>query len=315
MTIRCDKMTVRYGATIAVDQVTFDVRQGEIYGLLGPNGAGKTSIIRALTTILEPDAGTATIDGIGLEEPARVRERIGVLPESSGYPGSRSALEYLTYHGRLFGIDADSSRERADELLQQVGLGEHRHQRVATYSRGMRQRLGIARALVNRPTVLFLDEPTLGLDPAGKQDILSYLRRDVVESGTSVVLCSHLLDDVERVCHRVGIMHHARVVASGTVAEVVAEANLGGGARIEVDPIDLPQTIEMISAQPGMMAKPAETPGRIDVELRPGGPGLNDVARLLADEDVSFLALEARGARLSDAFLNLTGASPEEVTA
>ncbi|GJM38714.1 MAG: ABC transporter ATP-binding protein [Acidimicrobiales bacterium] len=310
--ITCDQITVSYGRTIAAERVTFDVGPGEILGLLGPNGAGKTSVIRALTTILEPTSGSAWIDGCRLTDAPAVRSRIGVLPESSGYPTARSAHEVLRFHGRLFGMDRSAAMDRADELLELVGLHDQRDARVSTFSRGMRQRLGIARALMNRPRALFLDEPTLGLDPAGKQEILTFLREEAIAGGGAVVLCSHLLDEVERVCDRVAIMHEGRVVADGSVAAVVASARVLGGARVDVRPPAVPTTVEAINEVEGMRATcRTGSAGRIDVDFKPNGPAMADLAHELGRRRLDFTALEARGARLSDAFLQLTGATGE----
>ena len=313
--ISSEQLTVRYGDVTAVDRVTFDVGEGEIFGLVGPNGAGKTSVIRALTTILEPDSGTATVDGVPLTEPAQLRSRIGVLPESSGYPGAQSAVEYLIFHARLFGGSKSDAQARSNELLDRVGLGNVARHRISTFSRGMRQRLGIARAMVSRPRALFLDEPTLGLDPAGKQEILEFLRRDTSETGSAVVLSTHLLDEVERLCDRVAIMHEARIVAVGRVAEVISSAQILSGARLDIDPIYLDRTLTVVNNHDGMRAVADDiTPGRVKIDFRPDRATLTDLARLLAEENLIFISLEARGARLSDAFFQLTGAG-EEVTA
>lgn len=222
-----EDLTVKYGSFTAVDQVSLHVRPHEILGLLGPNGAGKTSVIRALTTIIPLAGGSATIAGHDIRDATAVRARIGVLPESNGYPNSLTARQYLRFYGQLFGLDADESAERAERLLHQLGISRKRG-RIATFSRGMRQRLGLCRALINDPEVLFLDEPTLGLDPTGKDELLQYLSENAARAGTAVVLCSHLLDEVERVCDRVAIMSRGRIVSSGTVDEVVAMSGESG---------------------------------------------------------------------------------------
>ena len=167
----------RYGSLVAVADLSFDAQAGEILGVLGPNGAGKTTAIRVLTTILAPTRGTFEVAGSPHTSPSEIRGRIGVLPESAGYPERQTAEEYLRYHARLYGQSRAGAGAVASSLLEEVGLGDRSRSLISTYSRGMRQRLGIARALVNEPRVVFLDEPTLGLDPAGQRQILGTVRQ------------------------------------------------------------------------------------------------------------------------------------------
>src|SRR5262245_10076064 len=155
----------KYGERLAVEDLTFSVESGEVLGFLGPNGAGKTTAIRVLTTILEPTRGRFSVAGIDHTRPAEIRRRIGVLPEGAGYPERQTAEEYLRFHAHLYGHTSASARAVALRLLEEVGLLDRRRSLISSFSRGMRQRLGIARTLVNEPLVVFLDEPTLGLDP------------------------------------------------------------------------------------------------------------------------------------------------------
>ena len=192
-----------YGSVRALEGLTFSIGEGEVVGFLGPNGAGKTTAIRVLTTILRPTAGRFSVAGIGGDRPDLIRGRIGVLPESSGYPDVQTGEEYLRYHARLHGRTRASVKAVARDLLVEVGLGDRGGALVSTYSRGMRQRLGIARCLVNDPALVFLDEPTLGLDPAGQRDVLEMIRRISRERGTTVFVSTHLLGEVEEVCSRV----------------------------------------------------------------------------------------------------------------
>ncbi|MGI9607934.1 MAG: ABC transporter ATP-binding protein [Acidimicrobiales bacterium] len=230
MVLDCRNLVVSYDSHRAVDDVSLKVHRGEVFGLLGPNGAGKTSVIRALTTIVPIDSGSVRLAGHGLDDPQSIRGQIGLLPESTGYPGTQTAVGHLRFIGRLHGLSKSLATERAETLLERFGLGGE-HRPIATFSRGMRQRLGLCRALINEPAVLFLDEPTLGLDPAGKEVMLAYIAHVASQDGTAVMLCSHLLDEVERVCHRVAVMDRGRIVAIGSVPEViaVAGANVAGG--------------------------------------------------------------------------------------
>jgi ABC-2 type transport system ATP-binding protein len=224
MTIEAHALTKAYRALVAVQDLSFTAGAGEVIGLLGPNGAGKTTAIRVLTTILAPSAGSFAVAGIPHTRPAEIRRRVGVLPESAGYPQQQTGIEFLRYHARLYGQTRPSAHSAAAALLRDVGLAERQSSPIATYSRGMRQRLGIARALVNDPAVVFLDEPTLGLDPAGQEQVLQVIERISREHAATVILSTHLLAEVEEVCSRVLILNRGRLIADGTVAQVTQQA-------------------------------------------------------------------------------------------
>jgi ABC-2 type transport system ATP-binding protein len=305
--VSCTDLTVTYGRHVAIDHVSLDVQPGEIYGLLGPNGAGKTSIIRALTTIVPIAGGTATVAGVSLDHPAQVRARIGVLPESNGYPTAQTARSYLRFHGQLFGLSRAESQARSELLLDDLGLAD-RPEPIATFSRGMRQRLGLCRALINEPDVLFLDEPTLGLDPAGQEEIMEQLTRLATARGTTVVLCSHLLDEIERVCDRVGILHRGRTVAEGRVADVIATSGVTGRGRITVDAaagLSAADALER-SAAADSITVDAARPGDIEFVLGSKPQARAQVLRSLLDAGIELRSFDLEGARLSTAFLALT---------
>ena len=247
-TVEAEGLTRRYGSVLAVDQLTFAVEEGRILGVLGPNGAGKTTAIRILTTILRPSSGRFAVAGVAGTRERDVRARIGVLPESAGYPARETAEEYLAYHARLHGRRAGEASATARGLLAEVGLAGRARALIQTYSRGMRQRLGIARALVNDPAVVFLDEPTLGLDPQGQRDVLDMVGRMASERGVTVLLCTHLLDEVEQVCSDVLILNHGRVAALGPVGEVVRRAAAPRSARLRTDPAGCDTAIRVLGA-------------------------------------------------------------------
>ncbi len=218
------RISKRYGERLALDEVSFTASNNQVTGLLGPNGAGKTTLIRVLTTLLAPSGGEFSI--LGHTDPEKIRSVVGVLPESAGFPKRKRAIDYLSYHGALYGVHWSDARKLGMDLLSEVGLGDRWSDRIGTFSRGMRQRLGIARALINEPPVLFLDEPTLGLDPGGKRNVLDLVRRLADERGAAIVLTSHLLDEIERICDRAVILDRGRVVYDAAVTDRLADTFL-----------------------------------------------------------------------------------------
>jgi ABC-2 type transport system ATP-binding protein len=306
-------LSKRYGSLVALDNLTFAVQPGEVLGVLGPNGAGKTTAIRVLTTILPASSGTFAVAGLPHTRPAAIRRRIGVLPESAGYPERQTGEEYLRYHARLYGHGRASARAVAKTLLEELGLFARRSSLIATYSRGMRQRLGIARALVNDPQVVFLDEPTLGLDPAGQRDVLGNVRRIASERGAAVLLSTHLLAEVEENCSRVLILNRGRVVAEGTVSEVARRAAAPRTGRVYVAPEHVEHAIAALARAPGVEeVAPADArAGWFTVVFASAGDHTgngapNDAVRALVEAGVPLLSFELERARLSDAFLAMT---------
>jgi ABC-2 type transport system ATP-binding protein len=306
-----------FGRLLAVDDLTISVDAGEVLGILGPNGAGKTTAVRMLTTILTPSRGSFAVAGIPHTRPDEIRRRIGVLPESAGYPGGQTGEQYLTYHARLYGLPPARARRLAHTLLDELGLAERARTPISAYSRGMRQRLGIARALVNEPAAVFLDEPTLGLDPAGQRQILRNVRAIARERGAAVLLSTHLLNEVEENCSHVLILNRGRVIANGTVAEVVSRAAAPQRLRLQVAPEDTERAAAVLAGVPAVMrVEPAEREdGWLMVELgylgsgNGGGSSSNEPIGALVDAAIALRSFEVDGARLSDAFLAMTEAS------
>ena len=305
-----------YGGRAAVDGLDLEVARGTVLGFLGPNGAGKTTTIRMLSTVLRPDHGRFAVAGIPDTMPADIRRRIGVLPESAGYPPAQTAEEWLTYHAQLFGAGRRAARSEARRLLVDVGLGERAGSRIAGLSRGLRQRLGIARALVNEPEVAFLDEPTLGLDPRGQRQVLELVARIAREHGVTVVLSTHTLAEVEQVCDRVVILNQGRIVADGTVQEIMRSAAAPRRGIVQV-PAELRARAAEALAARGIYATGVTNGRQDEVELTLPAELLPDEAasvalRCLLDAGVPVLGFTLEGGRLSDAFLAVTeGASDE----
>jgi ABC-2 type transport system ATP-binding protein len=315
ITVEAVELTKHYGGYSAVEDVSFSASQGEIMGLLGPNGAGKTTTIRLLTTVLEPNSGEFSIAGHPSTAATEIRRRVGVLPESSGYPSHQTGAEYLRFYARLYGSSRSQARSLSAELLAAVGLEQRGRSRISTYSRGMRQRLGIARALVNDPAVVFLDEPTLGLDPAGQAQVLDIIRTIANARDATVVLSTHLLPEVEQVCSKVVILNHGRVVVTGSVGEVIGTALIEHSAHLRV-PLHLVErarqvltnfpglTIHQVEGQPDLLWMSAETPGTTSGASP--ADAMNAALAAVTAAGIPVLRFELEGARLSDAFLKMT---------
>jgi ABC-2 type transport system ATP-binding protein len=287
-----------YGELVAVDDLTFEIDAGEILGVLGPNGAGKTTAIRVLTTILAPTRGTFRVADVPHSRPNEIRRRIGVLPESAGYPERQTGEEFLHYQARLYGHNHRSAAAIVEQLLREVGLHDRRRSLIATYSRGMRQRLGIARALVNEPRVVFLDEPTLGLDPAGQRQVLSLVRDIAKGRGATVLLSTHLLAEVEDACSRVLILNRGRVAAAGTVAEISRKASAPRGARLRVAAEFVPEALRILSGSRRIHAaeRGDAQPGTLALTLASEDSSLvNGILCALAEAGVPILSFELEG--------------------
>jgi ABC-2 type transport system ATP-binding protein len=308
-----------YQGGVALEELSFELQRGHVLGFVGPNGAGKTTTMRILTTILPPTTGRFMIDGIGSEHPAKIRPRIGVLPETLGLPTQITGIEYVSYFAKLYGWARSEARARALSLLDIVGLREKGGQLIRTYSHGMRQRLGIARALVNDPVVLFLDEPVMGLDPKGQEDLLDMMREIAVERGAGIVFCSHSLSDVEGTCDEVMILSSGRVVASGTIPEVLSHAQYDGSRtafRLRIPTSWMVRVQATLRTMAAVEEVSTTADGQVRVVVSGAGQSIPSettsdkiLERLIGDQ-VPILGFEMEGSRLADVFMQLTdGAS------
>lgn len=312
--LQAEDLRKTYGQRQALRGLSFSLNAGRILGFLGPNGAGKTTSIRILTTMMEPDSGHFTVDGISSKYPDQIRRKIGVLPENLGFPRQMTAIEYLVYFGQLYGQTKAQATGRGLALLENVGLQGRMKSLVGTFSHGMKQRLGIARALINDPAVIFLDEPTLGLDPRGQQELLTLIKRITHERNVGVVLCSHALPEIEAICDEVIILMMGRVISSGSVVDIVGKTNQNL-LRILVQPNTVSEAQHVLESLPGIRVINSDAAsGVVRLELvEPAMASLsveqhinNLILQTLISAQIPILSFEAEGNRLQDVFLQLT---------
>ena len=230
--VECVDLEHSFGRTVALDGVSFSVEQGEIFGLLGPNGAGKTTCIRVITTLLPPDAGTACVLGLDVRRNAmRVRRLLGYVPQQLSADASLTGWENVWLFARLFDVPREGRNARVTDALASMGLEDAADRMASTYSGGMVRRLELAQALINRPRVLILDEPTIGLDPVARRAVWERVRSLREQTGMTVLLTTHYMEEADALCERVALMHRGRIRALGTPARLRAE--LGPDASLD----------------------------------------------------------------------------------
>ena len=297
-------LTKRFGDAIALDGVDLVVRPGVVFGFLGRNGAGKTTALRILSGLARPTAGTAHVLGHDVERATdAVRARIGFLPDVPGFYPWMTAHEYLEFAGRLFGLDQATLDARATALLEMAGLASVTT-RVGGFSRGMKQRLGIAQALINAPSLLMLDEPTSALDPIGRREVLEMVAS--LRGRTTVFFSTHILADVERVCDAVAILERGRVVASAGVAELTARATAN---RLIVEVEDSVAAAAVAGALAGRAwLKSIETDGRaLHLAVSDLSSAQREIPAAIAGAGIALRRFEIGETSLEDVFVELVG--------
>jgi ABC-2 type transport system ATP-binding protein len=312
--ITVEGLTKRYAHNIAVDNISFEVQKGQIVGFLGPNGAGKTTTMRMLTCFLTPSGGTATVAGFDiLEQPFEVKKRIGYLPETPPvYPEMR-IVEYLTFVGRLKGLTGSDLRSRVDYSCERCAIADVKEKIIGKLSKGYRQRVGLAQAIIHNPDVLILDEPTAGLDPKQINET-----RDLIKSlagDHTIVLSTHILPEVSQTCEQVIIINKGKVVATDSVSNLQGRARSGesvlleiGGRNGNLDPAAVQRKLEQVSGvtrvtfkEDGQRRAVFEVEGKKDRSLR------GDLARAVVESGWDLNELRAASMSLEEIFLQLTG--------
>ena len=303
--IQIDGLRKTYDTLVAVDNVSFEVRDGEVFGLLGPNGAGKTTTINMICGVLQPDGGSVLVDGRDIwTEPRRVKKDLGVVPQEISVYEDLTARDNLSFWGSLYGLAGSELSSRIDESLGRLGLAERAGDKDRTFSGGMKRRLNHCMGLIHRPRFLLLDEPTVGIDPQARLNILDVIR-EVAEAGTTVLYTTHYMDEAEQLCDRIAIIDHGRILASGTLDDLTRTAGeaevlkLGGdfsgkAARDELHRID------------GVRILRADDASAV-LAIEPDGPGLLAVLPKVLEGDLEVDDVSIQQPNLQNVFIALTG--------
>jgi len=302
--IETKKLTKNYGNLTAVDDLNLTIQAGDIFGFIGPNGAGKTTTMRILVTLLEPTRGKAFIDGLDVrKEGKKVRRRVGYMPDFMGVYDDLKVFEYLEFFAAAFGIERKKRKAIVDGVLELTDLQSKQAATVDSLSRGMQQRLGLARVLIHDPKVLILDEPASGLDPRARIEIRELLR-ELKRMGKTIMISSHILSELEEICDHVGIIEHGRLVFSGTIEEIRPRLGIHSKVRVRVaDRQD--KAVELLSALPQVHQVQA-LGDDIAVSFNEGQDGDGIIARTLVKANLDVISIQPERLKLDDAFLQLT---------
>ena len=294
----------------ALDGVSISIESGKVYGLLGPNGAGKTTLIRVLATLLKPDSGSATVEGIDVvADPIGVRTRIGLGGQYAAVDEFLTGRENVVMVGRLYNLSMAEAQARAAEVLERINLVDAADRQVQTYSGGMRRRLDLAASLVGRPEVLFLDEPTTGIDPRSRVDIWELIR-ELVSGGTTLLLTTQYLEEADFLADAIGVIDQGRLIAEGT-SDSLKETIGGVVVRLEVGDEHCGTAIAAINDLTGADPLHDEQRGLLVIPAEEGSRSLVDVVRAMDDASVPILDIELHKPTLDDVFLSLTGHAAE----
>jgi ABC-2 type transport system ATP-binding protein len=317
--IKVEGLTKRYGRNVAVDNISFGVRKGQIVGFLGPNGAGKTTTMRVLTCFLPPTAGTAEVAGYDvLAAPMEVKRRIGYLPETPPLYPEMEVIEYLVFVGRLKGIGKTDLARRVDEVIERTAIGDVRTKLLGRLSKGYRQRVGLAQAIIHNPDVLILDEPTAGLDPKQIIETRQLIRK--LAGDHTIILSTHILPEVEQTCEQVVIISKGKLVATDSVQNLTNRLRGSEAVAVSVDtlggapPADqIRQKLEQVPGVSRVVFKESrDTRQSFEVESLQGRSVRADLARAVVESGWNLVELHAVAFSLEDIFLQLTSADAAE---
>ncbi|NNC75430.1 MAG: ATP-binding cassette domain-containing protein [Acidimicrobiia bacterium] len=310
--VRAEGVVKTFGDVRALDGVSLEVERGIIYGLLGPNGAGKTTLIRVLTTLLQPDSGRAEVAGIDVQgDPVGARGKLGLAGQFAAVDDYQTGRENVEMVARLYNLSASDAARRADEVLERIHLSDAADRLVRTYSGGMRRRLDLAASLVGRPDVLFLDEPTTGIDPRSRLDLWNLIQ-DLVEGGTTILLTSQYLDEADRLASRIGVIDQGVLVTEGTPVEL--KSALGGDViEVHVNDADCSEGRRALASLSDEEPTYDEAAGMLAIPATDGAATLLRVVRALDDAGITPNDVALRKPTLDEVFMAVTGHTAESV--
>ena len=301
-----ENLVKRFGSQRAVDGIGFEVAKGELFGLLGPNGAGKTTTINVLSTLLVADGGRAVIGGHDVaRDAAAVRRLIGVVPQEIALYLDLGARDNLLFWGRVHGLGGKALDERVDRLLEHVALGEHARQKVETFSGGMKRRLNLAAGLVHEPEVLFLDEPTVGIDAQARSKLLGLIG-ELADAALTIIYTTHYLEEAEQLCDRIGVIDRGRMVAVGDKEDLISQIGDEDRVRVQVPAARRAELAAAAATWPGVKSV-GEHRGKSEIRAADGGAVLSPLQAWLAAADLELAQLEVVRPNLETLYLNLTG--------
>ncbi len=306
--IQVKDIVKKFGEFTAVDHISFDVEKGEIFGLLGPNGAGKSTLIRMLATLSQPTSGTATIGGYDIvKEDSKVRTLIGLVSEKLIMYERLTAEENLRFFGKLYGVPEDEMKKSIVELLELVQMTKWKDVQVGTFSTGMRQRVNIIRALLNKPQVLFLDEPTLGLDPQTTVEIREFIRKINKENGMTVILTTHMMAEADLLCKHIGIVDHGKIAALDTSSNLKKLISGGEGTVLEfVIPNLNSEMLSTLKSLSNVTGVSQEDPTHLMVHAI-GVDAFDTIIDSIRSKNGKIMSVSSREPTLEDVFLQITG--------
>jgi len=304
--IEVKNLTKEFNGVTAVNHVSFGVKEGEIFGLLGPNGAGKSTTIRVLCTLTRPTEGTATIGGHDIvKDGSKVRELVGLVSEKMIMYDRLTAKENLKFFGKLYNIPNDVLNSRIKEMLELVHMEKWQNKQVGTYSTGMKQRINIIRALLNMPEVLFLDEPTLGLDPQSSTEIREFIRKINQERKITIILTTHMMLEADMLCDRIGIMDYGKIIALDTSFNLKKMVNGGNTFELNISNLNN-QLLSLIKSLGSVKSVVRESETRVKVRAE-GAGAFDDIVDAIRAKNGEILSINSLDPTLEDVFLHLTG--------